>query len=84
MLYMIEYDLRKPFRNYQPLYEELAKFNAKRVLKSLWTFGRINTNAEHLRDHFRQYIDADDGLIVMQVGDWATFNTENTPKAVVA
>ncbi len=77
-LYFLSYDLRKQ-RNYQPLYDELAKFNAKRVLESLWCFKRFNTTAAALRDHFRQFIDQDDGLVVAEVTDWATRNTLGTP-----
>ena len=83
-LYTLEYDLRKPFRDYQPLYDELARFKAIRVLQSLWAFQRLNTSAVGLRDHFRQFIDADDGLIVCEVSDWATYNTLGSPKAVTA
>lgn len=80
-LYTLEYDLRNPVRNYQPLYDELARFKATRILKSLWSFQRFNTNAVGLRDHFRRFIDADDGLIVCEVTDWATYNTIATPEA---
>ncbi len=82
-LFFLEYDLRKQ-RNYQPLYEELARFGAVRVLKSLWAFNRINTDATGLREHFRRFIDGDDGLVVMQVNDWATVRTERTPNELAA
>lgn len=78
-LYFLDYDLRKK-RDYQALYNELAKFNAVRVLESSWCFNRINTNCGGLRDHFRQFIDADDGLCVNEVTDWATYKALGTPK----
>lgn len=78
-LYMLEYDLRKA-RDYQPLYDELARFNARRVLYSLWAFERINTNPENLRNHFHRFIDPDDGLIVMEVADWASIRVLALPK----
>ena len=78
-LFTIEYDLRNPGRDYQKLYDELARFGATRVLKSLWAFTRVNTTAIALRDHFRQFIDANDGLIVCQVSDWATYNVIASP-----
>ncbi len=78
-LFFLDYDLRKQ-RNYQTLYDEVAKFNAVRVLESTWCFSRINTSCEGLRDHFRQFIDADDGLCVSEVVDWATCRTLGTPK----
>lgn len=79
-LFFLEYDLRrgKP-ADYQKLFDELARFQAVRMLKSSWCFNRVNTTAENLRDYFRQFIDANDGLIVSQVADWASFNTESNP-----
>jgi CRISPR/Cas system-associated endoribonuclease Cas2 len=77
-LYFLTYDLRKS-KNYQNLYDELEKFNAVRVLESTWCFNRINTSSKNLRDHFKKYIDKDDGLIVSEVNDWASYNTDKTP-----
>ena len=85
-LFILSYDLRKS-REYQTLYDELEKFNAVRILESLWCFDRINTNTEGLKNHFKQFIDKDDGLFVSQVAvidgrnQWSTFNTDGTPKA---
>ncbi|MFA6052336.1 MAG: hypothetical protein WC762_07075 [Methylobacter sp.] len=73
-LYFLEYDLRKQ-RDYKKLYDELANFGAVRILKSLWCFKRLNTTSKDLRDHFKQFIDKDDGLIVAEVNDWASINT---------
>lgn len=85
-LFFLEYDLRKEptAKGYQALYDELALFSAVRVLKSSWSFTRVNTNATNLRDHFRKFIDANDGLCVTQVSDWATYNVESTPQRVSA
>ncbi|TXH75089.1 MAG: hypothetical protein E6Q88_03930 [Lysobacteraceae bacterium] len=77
-LFFIDYDLRNQ-RSYQPLYDELARFNARRVLESVWCFERINTNAAALRNHFKRFIDHDDGLCVTQVVDWATRNANEEP-----
>jgi len=78
-LYFLSYDLRKR-RDYDKLYAELGRLSAVRMLESLWCFKRINTSAKGLRDHFKQFIDADDGLSVSQVTDWATWRTLDTPK----
>ncbi|GCL61632.1 hypothetical protein [Pseudaquabacterium pictum] len=80
-LYFLDYDLRKQ-RSYQPLYDELARFNAVRMLESSWCFNRFNTTASNLRDHFSQFIDADDGMWVAQVTDWATRRTLRSPNAL--
>jgi hypothetical protein len=80
-LYFLSYDLRKS-RDYQRLYNELERFNAVRILESQWCFKRINTSAAGLRDHFKGFIDSDDGLSVAEVNSWATHNTQGTPKDI--
>ena len=67
-LFVLSYDLRND-RNYQPLYDELKKFNAERVLESCWCFKRFNTNAKGLRNYFSQFIDEDDGLWISQIAE---------------
>jgi hypothetical protein len=77
-LYSISYDLRKK-RDYKTLYDELAKFNAVRILESHWCFLRFNTTAGNLRDHFAGFIDTDDGLFVCEVKDWGGRGTIGNP-----
>jgi len=81
-LFFLDYDLRKQ-RDYKPLYAELARFSAKRLLESSWCLN-ANGTAEGVRDHFKKFVDADDGLWVAQVTDWATYNTTATPKALTS
>ena len=80
-LYFLDYDLRRE-RNYQALYDELGRFKAVRMLESSWCFTRANTTAAGLCDHFRQFIDADDGLVVAEVTDWATYKALKAPNAL--
>lgn len=80
-LYFLTYDLRRA-RDYQRLYDELKKFNAVKVLESTWCFKRVNTDTEKLRDYFKQFIDADDGLLIDESNSWATYNTNGTPNAL--
>lgn len=77
-LYFLSYDLRKS-RDYKTLYDELNKFNAVRILESTWCFNRINTTAEGLRNHYRKFVDSDDGLMVSEVSDWASRKTDGSP-----
>lgn len=77
-LYFVDYDLRKQ-RDYQKLYDALKALNAVRVLESLWAFKHESTGCVQVRDHLRQYIDADDGLVVSQVIDWASYRPLNSP-----
>lgn len=78
-LYFLSYDLRKQ-RNYQPLYDELKNFNAVQVLESVYSFARVGTTAALLRDHFANFIDNDDGLIVIKASAWASQKLTNTPQ----
>jgi hypothetical protein len=77
-LYFLSYDLRKQ-KDYKTLYDELKKFSAVHVLESTWCFKRLNTSAKGLRDQYKQFIDSDDGLMISEVIDWASFNTLGTP-----
>jgi CRISPR/Cas system-associated endoribonuclease Cas2 len=77
-LYFVDYDLRKQ-RDYQKLYDALKAFGAIRVLESLWAFSHSNTSCVQVRDHLKQFIDADDGLVVSQVADWASYKPLATP-----
>ena len=79
-LYLLTYDLRKEGRDYNTLYEELAKFNAVRILESVWCFNRIHTDAKGLREYFKQFIDDNDGIFVAEITDWASYNVDGTPK----
>ena len=78
-LYFFSYDLRKA-KNYQKLYDELEDFKAVRILQSTWCFNRFNTSSKKLRDYFKKLIDSDDGLIISEVSDWASYEAKGTPK----
>ncbi|WP_193452110.1 hypothetical protein [Pseudomonas nitroreducens] len=80
-LYFLEYDLRKQ-RNYEKLYAELQRLGAVRILKSLWCFKYQTASSVALRDHFRNFIDSDDGLIVAEVSDWASIKTDGHPNSL--
>lgn len=81
-LYFLSYDLRKE-RDYKTLYDELAKYKAVRMLESDWCFNYPQEDASvELREHFKSFIDKDDGIIVSEVISWASYNTENTPKSL--
>jgi len=77
-LYFLSYDLRKQ-RDYQKLYDELNSFKAVSVLESLWCFKRVNTSAKELSIYFRTFVDSDDGLIVTECTNWASFKANGTP-----
>jgi hypothetical protein len=77
-LFFLDYDLHEG-RDYQRLYDELARLDAVHILESLWCFKRINTNCERLREHFLKFIDSDCRVVVSEVADWATYKTLDKP-----
>lgn len=78
-LYFLTYDLRKS-RDYQSLYDELENFGAVRILESTWCFKKKNTSTKDLRDHFKNIVDNNDGIIVSEVQGWASTGVDGTPK----
>jgi len=48
-------------------------------LESTWSFNRINTTANNLKDYFKSFVDNDDGLLIVEARYFATFNTISTP-----
>jgi hypothetical protein len=72
-LYLITYDLRKR-RDYPPLYEALARLKATRLLQSVWLADLVGP-ASVVRDLLTPYLDADDGIAVIELkstAQWAT------------
>lgn len=77
-LYMVSYDLRQPGRNYGPVYKLLALWGASRLLESLWLVASA-LPVTTLRDQLRQYVDANDGVAVIELSagsSWATSNVQ--------
>lgn len=78
-LYFLSYDKRRD-GNYQQLYDELKRLNAKPLVESTWCMKQSGTSSAELRDHFGRFFDKDDGWIVSKVDGWASKRTQNTPK----
>lgn len=75
----INYDLQKPGRNYQPLYDYIKSFAAWcHLLDSLWLV-RTNKSVSDVRDELKRVVDANDKVAVFDVtqDSWAT-NFSNT------
>ena len=71
--FAISYDLNKPGQNYESLFARLVQHGAFRVQLSQWALATTWTAAQ-LRDDLMRYIDANDRLLVIQIGNWASFN----------
>jgi hypothetical protein len=77
---MISYDLLKPGRNYQPLWDELKRLGAKPVLRSQWVM-RSASSAYDLVNHLVKYIDANDKMIANELNsNIAWYNTGDITK----
>lgn len=60
---LITYDLCKPGRNYQPLWDRLEALGAVRVLESVWAI-KTAASAVAIRDDLLRFIDSNDRLLV--------------------
>lgn len=82
-LYLIVYDLRKQGRDYKLLYAELEEWGAIRVLQSTWCLKLKNYKTpEALLSHFKNFIDANDGLMVSVMNDWDAFKPLANPASL--
>jgi hypothetical protein len=72
--YLISYDLNAPGRNYEALFDELARLRAKRLLLSQWGL-RNPATAVAIRDHLWSFMDGNDRLLVSSLdAEWASQN----------
>jgi hypothetical protein len=78
--YLLSYDLIRR-KEYQQLFDELKKMRATRVLLSTWYLTEPELgDAEALRDHFRQFVEADDRIFVGKITGWAAHNARSIPQ----
>ena len=84
MRYVISYDLVTPGQNYEPLWEALGRFGARRLLQSQWIVRWNGTTAATIRDIIRAYIDVNDRLLVtcLDGTEWASRNAMGDPDTV--
>ena len=62
-VYAVSYDLKKPGRNYQPLWDRLAQWKAVRVLESFWVIDTNPSSAAALRDDLKQHVASTTGCL---------------------
>ena len=84
MKYLVSFDLMTPGKNYENLTKALSDLGGKRVLYSQWILPRLNTTAAALRDHVRQFMDANDRVFVNTLDGtgWAGINLLVKPDSV--
>jgi len=71
---VITYDLRAPRRDYEPLYAELKRLPAWRVLESTWCYGG-NMESGAMLTHLLRFMDSDDGLFITTLDNVASHKT---------
>lgn len=80
-LFVITYDVRtRPGHDYQPLYDQLANWDAAHLQNSVW-LADLNGTAIQVRESLKPYMHQDDTLCVLQLfknSGWATLNARKT------
>ncbi|WP_335590230.1 hypothetical protein [Hyphomonas oceanitis] len=71
----INYDLRKPTRNYDDLYKAIKGISGHwaHPLESFWLVKTTKTSAQ-VRDLLKAHMDSNDKLVVAVFGVWASYN----------
>lgn len=74
---LVSYDLTKPGREYERLYEAIKELgNWWHCVESVWIVVTPLSSAQ-VRDRLRQHIDANDKLAVFKLeADWATLGLD--------
>ena len=74
MLYLINYDLHTPGKNYDHLIDAIQCYqNWAKISRSCWMI-RSDSAVTQIRDHLMRYLDQNDLLMVCTVDSWAAFN----------
>jgi hypothetical protein len=70
---LVTYDLKKPGRNYQPVYDYLKKFNYCHTMDSVWLIDTA-LGVVAVRDALMKLIDENDVVFVVRLqNDWAAW-----------
>lgn len=79
MLYLINYDLRKPGENYTNLVHAVQSYGSwAKIGYSCWAV-RTNQTAAEIRNYLMGFVDQNDVLFVCEFKAWASWNI--TPEA---
>lgn len=71
--YFLTYD-KKPAKDYQNLYDALENYNAVPILESTWYIKKSNSSVSVILNHFQNFLNEDDGIIVTKIIDYAYRN----------
>lgn len=81
-LYFLSYDVSDK-KDYSGLYKELEKINAKKILQSTYCFKDEEGLSVELCNFFRDCINNDGGVVVSEILDCASLDTENEPEILL-
>lgn len=78
-MFLVSYDLNRPGQQYASLINRLEQLGARRVLYSQWML-RTATPVEALRNDLQRFLDAGDGILVVDVTNapmaWSNLQSE--------
>ncbi len=76
-VYVVDYDLRNPDHDYQPLYDALNQYECCHALESSW-FIDSDLSASAIRDDLCQHVHQQDQIYVMRLRpSWSSCRTES-------
>lgn len=72
---VVSYDLKKPGKNYQPVWDYLKKFTYCKPLESFWLL-QTTKSVTTVRDELKPLVDANDRVFVCRMATkaWASHN----------
>lgn len=71
---IVSYDLSKPEKDYERLFQYLRSFSWVKPLKSFWVL-ETEKSASQVRDEIKIYVDLDDKVFIADIGFyWASWN----------
>jgi hypothetical protein len=71
---LVTYDLKKPGRNYEPVWNYLKKFTYCKGLESVWLLD-TTLSTQQVRDGLQGLVDGNDRLFVVRLQrDWHSYN----------
>jgi len=73
--FAITYDLIKR-KDYSTLWEEMESLNAHKAMNSFYLL-EVNNTATQIKDHLKNFTDADDKLMVVEFSKKPTFTKAN-------
>lgn len=73
-LYLINYDLHTPGKDYSALIDAIKSYGSwAKICESCWAI-KANSICADIRSYLKKYIDTNDRLFVCAFSNWASYN----------